>query len=140
MLSLAAGVALAISAGSVPQAQGMAGGMGMQTETIRGTLVDTKCYGMMPEQNAGNDHMVEQHGKMAQVANCAAACAAMGIPVGLKTADNRTIVLAAPAIQLSKHMAQQVSLIGMYSKDRATFIVTRVVPQSGAPFDITTMM
>jgi hypothetical protein len=37
-------------------------------------------------------------------------------------------------------MAQQVSLVGMYSRDKATFIVTRVVPRTGEAFDITTMM
>jgi hypothetical protein len=139
VLSLMVGLATVVAASSVSQAQG-AGGMAMQTETIEGVLVDTKCYGMMPEQNAGDDHMVDNNGTMAKVPDCAAICANLGIPVGLKTTDNRTIVLAAPANQLSKHMAQQVSLMGMYSKDKATFIVMRVVPRTGEAYDITTMM
>lgn len=135
-LALAFGLSLIVAAGSLPRAQGMA----MKMETIDGILVDTKCYGMMPQENAGNDHMVEMAGKMSKVPACAAACATMGIPVGLKHGNDKTIVLAAPANQLSKHMAQQVSLMGMYSKDKATFIVMRVVPKVGQPYDITTMM
>jgi hypothetical protein len=95
---------------------------------------------MMPKENAGNDHMVEMHGKMSKVPGCAAACANLGIPVALKTKDNKTIVLAAPANQLAGHMAQQVKLEGMPSKDKATFIVMRVAPASGEPFEIKTMM
>jgi hypothetical protein len=137
VFSIGMSLAAMVVASTATYAQG---GMAMKMEKIQGVLVDTKCYGMMPEQNAGNDHMVDQHGKMAKVPNCAAACAAMGIPVAVRTSANQTIVLAAPANQLSNHMAQQVTLVGMYSRDKATFIVTRVEPQKGQAFDIKTMM
>ena len=135
-LSLVAALAVVVAASGLTCAQGA---MAMKMETLDGTLVDTKCYGMMPEQNAGNDHMVDMAGKMTKVPGCAVACATMGIPVGLKQ-GNRTVVLAAPANQLSKHMAQEVKVTGMYSRDKATFIVTRVVPKVGEAYDIKTMM
>jgi len=130
-----------VAAVGVSHAQEKAGtGMAMQMDTVQGVLVDTKCYGMMPKENAGNDHVVMMDGKASQVPSCAQACANMGIPVGLKTADGKTLVLAAPASQLSKHMGQDVKLNGVYSKDKATFIVTRVIPRNGEPYDIKTMM
>lgn len=139
VLALTTGLAVIAATTAVSFAQG-AGAMAMQTDTIEGVLVDTKCYGMMPDQNAGNDHMVPVDGAMTTIANCATMCANLGIPVALRTADNRTIVLAAPTSQLSEHMAEQVALEGMYSTDRATFIVTRVIPEDGEAYDITTMM
>lgn len=125
---------------SVSQAQEK-GGMAMpKTEEVSGVLVDTRCYGMMPKENAGNDHMVMMGEKMSKIPACAAACANLGIPVALKLSNGKTLVLAAPANQLSKHMAEEVKLMGMYSKDKATFIAMRVIPKKGAPYDITTMM
>jgi hypothetical protein len=129
--------AMVAAGSSVAQAQGMGA---MKMETIEGVLVDTKCYGMMPEQNAGQNHMVEMGGNMTTVPNCATACANLGIPAGLKQGTATTIVLAAPAGQLAKHMAEQVKLEGVYSKDKATFIVMRVIPANGEPYDITSMM
>lgn len=139
-VSLMAACAAVVAAAAVSHAQA---GMGMapKMETIEGVLVDTKCYGMMPNENAGNDHMVDvkMDGKMSKVPACAAACATMGIPVALKQ-GNKTLVLAAPASQLSKHMAETVKVMGMYSKDKATFIVMKVIPKNGEAYDIHTMM
>ncbi len=82
-----------------------------------GTLVDTKCYTMMPKANAGNDHKVKdmKTGKMMDMPNCAAACATMGIPVALLTKSGKLHVLAAPANQLAKHMAKEARIEGMES-------------------------
>lgn len=139
--ALVVACAAMMAGGSVFQAQEK-GGMAppMKMETVAGVLVDTKCYGLMPKENAGNDHMVMMDGKTSKVPTCAFICANMGIPVGLKTGNAKTLVLAAPANQLAKHMAEEVKLIGMYSKDKATFIVTRVIPKNGEPYDIKTIM
>ncbi len=77
--------------------------------TYNGTLVDTKCYSMMPKANAGNDHMVKdmKTGEMTEMPKCAAACATMGIPVGLLTESGELHVLAVPASQLAPHMAKK---------------------------------
>lgn len=125
---------------SVSQAQEK-GGMAMpKSETVSGVLVDTKCYGLMPKENAGNDHMVMMDGKTSKIPQCATVCANLGIPVALKLADGKTLVIAAPSNQLSKHMAEQVSLMGVYSQDKATFVAMRVIPKTGEPYDIKTMM
>lgn len=125
---------------SVSQAQEKAG-MGMpKTETVSGVLVDTKCYGLMPKENAGNDHMVMMEGKTSKVPKCATVCANLGIPVALKLANGKTLVIAAPASQLAAHMAEEVKLMGVYSQDKATFVAMRVFPKNGEPYDIKTMM
>jgi len=82
-----------------------------------GTLVDTKCYTMMPKANAGNDHKVKdmKTGNMMDMPNCAAACATMGIPVALLTKSGKIHVLAAPANQLAKHMAKDARIEGKES-------------------------
>lgn len=115
-------------------------GMAMKMDTVEGILVDTKCYGMMPKENAGKDHMVMTDGKMSKVPDCAMVCATMGIPVGLKRGNEKILVLAAPASQLSKHMGKEVKLTGTYSTDKATFIVSKVIPKDGEPYEIKTMM
>lgn len=138
-LSLIAVLAAIVVAAGVSHAQENAGA-GMAMDTVAGVLVDTKCYGLMPKENAGNDHMVMKGGQAAKMPSCATACANMGIPVGLKRGNQTTLVLAAPANQLSKHMGEEVKLAGVYSKDKSTFIVTRVIPKKGEPYDIVTMM
>lgn len=78
-----------------------------------GKLVDSKCFSMMPKANAGNDHMVKGHdGKPMTVKACAAACASMGIPVGLLTKDGKMLILAVPAGQLSQQMAKNARIHG----------------------------
>lgn len=81
---------------------------------IEGTLVDTKCYSMMPKANAGNDHMVKGHdGELMEMKGCATACANMGIPVGVLDKKGEMHVLSVPANQLAKHMAKEVRIDGM---------------------------
>ncbi|HMB99001.1 MAG TPA: hypothetical protein VKM36_10990 [Balneolaceae bacterium] len=80
--------------------------------TVTGTLVDTKCYGMMPEANKGNEHVVMHDGKKAKMPNCATACANMGIPVAVATDDGETITIIAPAGQLADHMAKETRVTG----------------------------
>lgn len=140
-LSLVVVCAAMVAAMGVSHAQEKAGtGMAMKMDTVEGVLVDTKCYGLMPKENAGNDHMVMTDGKASMIPGCAVVCANMGIPVGLKRGTGNTLVIAAPANQLSKHMAQEVKLMGVYSKDKATFIAMRVIPKNGEAYDIKTMM
>lgn len=80
---------------------------------IEGTLVDSKCYSMMPKMNAGNDHQVMgPDGKLMEVKGCAAACANMGIPVAVLDKKGNLHVLAAPAGQLAPYMAKEVRLDG----------------------------
>jgi hypothetical protein len=138
LLLVGAAILAAVGASRAQEKPGV--GMAMKMDTVTGVLVDTKCYGMMPKENVGNDHVVMVDGKASNVPSCAQVCANMGIPVGLKTTNGKTVVLAAPASQLSRHMAQEVTLNGVYAKDRSTFIVMRVIPKNGEPYDIKTMM
>ncbi len=75
--------------------------------TIEGTLIDTKCYSMSTT-NKGNDHMTPEGTKPA----CAAACAKMGIPVGLLTAKGNVLVILAPAPAFKDHMAATARVTG----------------------------
>ena len=82
-----------------------------------GTLVDTKCYSLMPKMNAGNDHQIMgPDGKLMEVKGCAAACASMGIPVGLLDKKGKLHVLAAPAGQLAPYMAKEARIAGQETK------------------------
>ena len=92
VLAVASGVALA----------------GGERKTIEGTLVDTKCYSMN-EKNVSNDHVTPK----GTLPNCATACAKMGIPVAILTADGKVYTLAVPAGQLADHMAKQARATGM---------------------------
>jgi len=93
-------------------AQAPMAGMGMGGTHLEGTLVDSKCYSMMPDMNAGLDHKTMVNGKMMEVKNCAKLCANMGIPVALLEKNGKTHVLAAPANQLAPHMAKEVKIDG----------------------------
>jgi len=115
------------------------GAMGkMEMSKLTGVLVDTKCYGMMPKMNAGNDHVVMMHGKKMNVPGCATVCANLGIPVAIRS-GGKTIVLAAPAGQLSKYMSKEVTVMGMWSADKATFIAMSGM-SGDEKFEIKTMM
>lgn len=81
-------------------------------DKFSGTLVDTKCYSMMPKANAGNEHMVMQDGKSMKMPACATACSNMGIPVALVDGKGKTHVLAVPAGQLADHMAKEARVEG----------------------------
>ncbi len=77
--------------------------------TFKGTLIDTKCYSMAPDKNAANDHAMKD-GSIA--ANCAAACAMMGIPVALLV-DGKAMTLAAPAPAFADYMAKEATVTGI---------------------------
>lgn len=80
---------------------------------FEGTLVDTKCYSMMPMKNAGQDHVtMGMDGKMMDVKGCATACANMGIPVGLLDKKGKLHTLAAPATQLAPYMSKDAKIVG----------------------------
>lgn len=99
--------AFMISATVHAQDMGMKG-KGMKSSTFEGTLVDSKCYSMMPKMNAGQDHQtMGMDGKMMPMKGCASACANMGIPVGLLDKKGKMHVLAVPANQLSSEMAKE---------------------------------
>lgn len=96
-----------------------AGTMSTPTQkiTVEGTLVDAKCYGMAtamgkPEAAIHNDHMVMKEGKMMKVPNCGTACASMGIPTGVATADGKTYIIITSATALKEHVAKHVRVTG----------------------------
>lgn len=78
----------------------LAGGQG---KTVEGTLVDTKCY-LMNSANTGNDH-----GKMT---GCGTACAKMGIPVSVLTAEGKVLTLAIPAGQVADYVGKTARVTG----------------------------
>jgi hypothetical protein len=77
-------------------------------KTIEGTLVDTKCYSMNAK-NVTNDHVTPK----GTMPNCATACAKIGIPAALLTADGKVYTLAVPAGQVADHMAKTARATGM---------------------------
>lgn len=105
-------VVVAISAFAAPDRTGTAGA---DDVTVIGKLIDTKCYGMN-HANAGNDHVAPgKDGAMMTVPQCATACAALGIPVGILEggkADGKVYVLVTPAGALSKHQAKEARVTG----------------------------
>ena len=88
-----------------------------ESVTVTGTLVDTKCYGEMPEANKGNDHLVMKDGQQMQMPNCATACANMGIPAALLTEAGILLTIVAPAAQLADHMEKQTRITGRLAAD-----------------------
>ena len=88
-----------------------------ESVTVTGTLVDTKCYGEMPEMNKGNEHVVMKDGKKMKMPNCATACANMGIPAAIATDDGETLTIIAPAGQLADHMAKETRITGKIAFD-----------------------
>ncbi len=74
---------------------------------VEGTLVDSKCYGMM-RSNTGNDHQ-SPDGLMK---GCATKCAKDGIPVAVLQKNGKVLILAAPAAVFAPHMAKHVRVVG----------------------------
>ncbi|MFQ5776796.1 MAG: hypothetical protein ACE5IP_02175 [Terriglobia bacterium] len=97
-------LALTLAAGSA-LAQGMMGG---KAKTVEGTLVDSKCF-LMNANNTTNDHMTPK----GNMPNCATACAKMGIPTGILTADGNYVPLVVSSMQVAEYMAQSVRATGM---------------------------
>jgi len=85
--------------------------------TIEGTLIDTKCYSMSAT-NKTNDHMTPDGNKVA----CAAACAKMGIPVGLLTAKGEVVILLSPAPAFKDHMAHFARVTGVKVQKGAAIV------------------
>lgn len=78
-----------------------------KTVTVTGVLIDSKCYSMSAT-NKGQDHDTPK-GKMA---NCAAACAKMGLPVAVLTDKGDVYVLVAPSLNFADHMAREARVTG----------------------------
>jgi hypothetical protein len=91
--------------------------------TITGTVVDTKCYAMSAE-NFG-----DQHGDMP---GCGAACANMGIPVGVVKDGKKgdpAVILLAPAKGFASVMGKTVRVNGTSTWNGAAIIPTKVEVQ-----------
>lgn len=112
-------VALALSTGIA-----LAGGQD-GAKTVEGTLVDSKCYSMAPDKNAGNDHMTPK-GVMKK---CGTACANMGIPVNLLTADGNVYTLAVPASQIADHVGKTARASGKLLQ--RTLVVNKLEVKEG---------
>jgi hypothetical protein len=83
----------------------------MKEVTVEGILIDSKCYGMNPD-NWAADHMTPK----GQMPNCAQACANMGIPVGVLEGGKPggdVYLLVTPSMALADHMAKEVKVVGM---------------------------
>ncbi len=131
MLALAVVTGLAI--GGLRAAEKM-----VKQVTVEGTLVDSKCYGMM-QSNTGNDHQ-SPDGVMK---GCAAKCAKDGIPVAVLQKNGKVLILSAPAKVFAPHMAKHVRVVGMVPFE-GTIIPEKVEVQSAGDkweeVKITTMM
>jgi hypothetical protein len=78
----------------------------MKEVTVEGILIDSKCYGMNPDNWAAN-HMTPK----GEMSNCAQACANMGIPVGVLEGGKPggdVYLLVTPSIALADHMASAI--------------------------------
>ena len=60
-----------------------------KTETVKGQIVDESCY-KMDKSNTGNDHKMPN----GETKDCATACAKMGRPLALLTADGKVYEIA----------------------------------------------
>ena len=60
-----------------------------KTETVKGQIVDESCY-KMDKSNTGADHKMPN----GDTKDCAAACAKMGQPMALLTADGKVYEIA----------------------------------------------
>lgn len=109
--------------------------------TVTGTLVDTKCYGMMAEANFGNTHKLPgANGAMMDVPNCATACAGMGIPTGIVeggVVGNKTYVIIASATALKDHMAKEARVTGELAFEGGIIASKIEVKEDGVWVDVT---
>jgi len=101
-------------------------------QTWTGTLIDTRCYSIDMKNNAGNDHLLQSRA----IANCAAICAKMGIPVALLV-NGKVLTLAAPAPSFADYMAKTAVVTGSLQGD--LILPTKVVVD-GKELKIMTMM
>jgi hypothetical protein len=101
-------------------------------QTWTGTLIDTKCYSIDMKNNAGKDHILQSRA----IANCAAACAKMGIPVALLV-NGKVMTLAAPAPSFADYMAKTAVVTGSIQGD---LIVPTKVIVDGKELNVSGMM
>jgi hypothetical protein len=143
MLAVAAVVTFTLAV-HAPEAQaGKKDMMMMKAVTIEGTLVDTKCYSMMPKANAGNDHKAMKGDAMMDVPGCAAACANMGIPAGVVDGKGKLTTIIAPAASFASHMSKTVRITGTPAPDGAGIVADKAQYKDGASWkdiSIVTMM
>lgn len=111
------------------------------TNTVARTLIDTKCYGMMPKANIGNTHKLPgKDGKMMDVPSCATACSGMGIPAGIVEggeAGNKTYVLIVSATALKDHMAKEARVTGKEVFGGGILVAKVEVKEDGEWVDVT---
>lgn len=109
--------------------------------TVTGTLVDTKCYGMMAKANFGNDHKLPgKDGVMMTVPNCATACSGMGIPAGIVEGGKvggKTYVIIASTTALKDHMAKEARVTGKLVYDGGIMPGKIEVKEDGKWVDVT---
>ena len=84
-----------------------------KTETVKGQVVDQSCYLMDKANNKGKDHKM----KTGDTADCAAACAKMGRPMALVTADGKVYEItgglaAEKNAKIIPHIAHTVEVTG----------------------------
>jgi len=75
--------------------------------SVEGTLIDTHCYSL-DRAYASDDHRTPG----GTIEGCAAACARLGIPVGLLTDSGEVVVLLAPSSDLADHMGHEARAVG----------------------------
>ena len=119
IITLSLALALALGTGIA-----LAGGEG-EPQTVQGTLVDSKCFSMAPAKNAGNDHMTPK----GTMKNCGTACANMGIPVSLLTAEGKVFTLAVPASAVADYVGQEARATGMLHQ--RTLVVKKLEVRDG---------
>jgi len=83
-----------------------------KTETVKGQIVDETCY-KMDKSNTGNDHKMPK----GETKECATACAKMGRPLALLTADGKVYEIAGGLAadknaKLIPHIAHTVEITG----------------------------
>ena len=99
---------LALAMGLVAVVGAALAGEHSKGNTVEGTLVDTKCY-LSNAKNSGNDHVTPK----GTMPSCGTACAKMGIPVALLTADGKVITLAVPAGQVADYLGKIARATGL---------------------------
>ncbi|MFQ5695218.1 MAG: hypothetical protein ACE5HB_04440 [Terriglobia bacterium] len=97
---------------------------GGKEKTVAGTLVDSKCF-LMNAKNAGNDHMTPK----GTMNSCGTACAKMGIPVSLLTAEGRVFTIVVPAPQLADHVGREAKVSGMLKE--GSLIPAKIMVKAG---------
>ena len=83
-----------------------------KTETVKGQIVDESCY-KMDKSNTGNDHKMPK----GETKACAEACAKMGRPLAILTADGKVYEIggglaAEKNAKLIPHIAHTVEITG----------------------------